>query len=135
MMRRWWHYLLLGIVAWLLFMVARFPAGVAYGMAAPSLPVKLAGLHDTVWDGGALQMQYRDKFIANTFWQLSPFSLIVGKLDADILLLNIDADLEARVVMPLSGGEVALSGVKGRLPLPLLQQHLTTIPVPMTGDL
>ena len=123
MMKRWWHYLLLGIVALLLFMVARFPASVAYGMVAQSLPVKLAGLHDTVWDGGALQLQYRDKLVANTFWRVSPWSLLLGDLEADILLLNIDADLEARVVMPLGGGEIELSEIKGRLPLPLLQQY------------
>ena len=135
MMKRWWHFLLLGIVALLLFMVARFPAGVAYGLAAQSLPVKFAGLHDTVWDGGAQQLQYRDKVIASTFWQLSPWSLLVGNLDADIQLLNTGADLEARVVVPLGGGEVALSEIKGRLPLPLLQLHLTMIPVPLKGNL
>lgn len=135
MMKRWWHFLLLGVVAWLLFMMWRFPSNVAYSLAPESLPVKLAGLHDTVWDGGAQQLQYRDKVIANIFWQVSPWSLLVGNLDAELQLLNTGADLKARVEVPLGGDEVELSEIKGRLPLPLLQQHLTMIPVPLKGNL
>lgn len=136
MMRRWWHYLLLGLVAWLLFMVWRLPAGVAYAMVAKEQPwpVELVGLHDTVWDGGALQLQYQGRFVASTSWQVSPWGLLLGRLDASIRLLGNDSELEARLEMPVTGGEVALSNIRGRLPLSLLQQYLTMIPLPLKGE-
>lgn len=136
-MKRWWHYLLLGTFAWLLFLVWRLPAGVAYELASASreLPVKLAGLHDTLWDGGAQQLQYRGKYLGDTSWKLSPWWLLLGKVDATVNLLNNDSYLEAQLEVPLAGGELLLSQVKGSLALPLLQQHLSLVPLPLLGEL
>jgi general secretion pathway protein N len=137
MMTRWWHYLLLGLCAWLLFMVWRLPAGVAYAMAPlpQELPLKFAGLHDTVWQGGAQQIQYQDKRLASGLWELSPWGLMVGQVDVGITLLNDDSYLEAQLEMPIGGGDLSFSDVEGRMPVSQLQQLLATIPLPLEGEL
>ena len=79
-MKKWWHYLLLGLFAWLLFMVWRMPATTAYGMVADSLgkEVGLAGISGTVWRGEVQQLQYRNRAVAAVEWRLSPWGLLLG---------------------------------------------------------
>jgi general secretion pathway protein N len=135
MMKRWWHYLLFGVVAWLVFMLWRFPAPVAYGIAAESLggQVQLAGVTGTLWRGEAQQLQVQNRAIGGLTWQLSPWSLLLGQLDADITLMQDKAYLKARAETALGGGSLALSAIEGRLPLPLIQPYLSQVPFPLEG--
>ena len=137
MIKRWWHYLLLGIFAWMLFMVWRFPATVAYDMVADSFgeQVQLAGISGTVWEGRAQQLQYNKQAIGSPHWELSPWGLLIGRVDGYISLFFIDGYLEAQAVVPLSGGDLLLSNIKGNAPLSLLQQYVSMIPVPLDGEL
>ncbi len=137
MMKRWWHYLLLGLSAWLVFMVWRFPATVAYGMAAESMgeQVRLVGISGTIWDGGAQQLQYNNKAIAEVHWELSPWGLLLGRVSTSIKLIDADSYLQARAALPMGGGAISLSEIKGRLPLAQLQPHLTMVPLPLDGEL
>ena len=135
MMRRWWHYLVIGFVAWLFFMLWRFPAAAAYGMAAESFGgmVRVVGLSGTVWHGKAQQLQYRQRAVGSINWQLSPWGLLVGRLGGELMVNQGDAFLQAGGDMPIGGGEVELSKLEGRLPLTLLQPYLTMLPVPLDG--
>lgn len=137
MMKRWWHFLLVGIVAWLLFMVWRLPATVAYDMSAESLgpQLRLAGISGTLWQGEAQQLQYQEKLVAATRWKLSPWGLLLGRVDGLITLTHDEGYLQAQASAPLGGGELALSEIKGKLPLALIQQHLTMIPLPLQGEM
>jgi general secretion pathway protein N len=137
MMKPWWHFLLVGIFAWLLFMVWRLPATVAYDMAAESLgeQVQLAGITGTVWEGEAQQLQYQNKLVAGTRWKLSPWGLLLGRLNGLIKLTHDEGYLQAQASVPFGGGEIALSEIKGKLPLALIQQHLTMIPLPLQGEM
>lgn len=137
MMKRWWHYLLLGIFAWLLFMVWRFPATVAYGMAADSMgePLQLVGISGTVWEGKAQQLQYNNKAIAEVHWELSPWGVLLGRVSSSLELLDAESYLQARATLPIGGGAVSLSEIKGRLPLAQIQPHLTMVPLPLDGEL
>ena len=137
MMKRWWHFLLVGIFAWLLFMVWRLPATVAYDMSSESLgtQVQLAGISGTVWDGEAQQLQYQNKLVAGSRWKLSPWGLLLGRVDGLITLTHDEGYLQAQASVPLGGGEFALSEIKGKLPLAVVQQHLTMIPLPLQGEM
>ena len=137
MMRRWWHYLIVGVAALLLFLVARFPAQVAYSLIADRLsgPVQLAGISGTLWQGEAQQLQYRQGVVASLEWQLSAWRLMLGKLSGEVRLHQGEAYLESSVAAPLDGGELSLSGLEGRLPMRLIQPYLTRLPLPLEGVL
>lgn len=137
MMRRWWHYLLLGVVALLLFLVMRFPAPVAYSLAAGNLggQVKLAGISGTLWQGEAQQLQLNKQVVADLNWQLSAWSLLLGELSGEVSLHQDKAYLQSQLTTPLSGGEVVASDIEGRLPLNLIQPYLAQLPLPLEGVL
>jgi general secretion pathway protein N len=140
MMRRWWPTLLLGVVAWLLFMLWRFPAPVAYGMVAEGLgaegrAVQLAGIEGTLWRGAARQLQYRQRVVGHLDWQLSPWGLLLGRLGGELRVTQDDGYLLAQGRGSLGGGELVLAQLEGRLPLTALQPYLTMVPLPLEGVL
>lgn len=136
-MKRWWHYLLLGVSAWLLFMVWRFPAPVAYSMFVETAGQKLqaAGVDGTLWHGEAAQLQYQQRAVGSLSWQLSPWGLLLGRLGGELALYQGDGYLQAQGKVPLGGDEVSLSTLQGRLPLEMIQPYLTMIPLPLDGVL
>lgn len=135
-MKRWWHYLLLGVFAWLTFLVWRLPAHVAYNFAAPRLPlpIKAGALHGTVWQGDGL-LQYQGGLASKSTWQLSPWSLLMGRLGATVNLQNGENYLSADVEMPLDGGEVQFSQLNGSASIALIQPYLSLVPVQLQGDI
>lgn len=135
MMKRWWHYLIAGILAWLFFLVWRLPAAVAYDMAADSLGGKAqaVGIEGTLWHGTARQLQYQGRALGAVDWQLSPWGLLLGRLGGALRLTQGDAYLQVDGGLPLTGGEVTLASVEGRLPFATLQPHLTMLPIPLDG--
>lgn len=136
MMKRWWHYLIAGVVAWVCFMLWRFPAAAAYGMVAESLgsKVQLVGLAGTLWHGTAQQLQYQDRALGRLDWRLSPWGLLLGRLGGEVQLNQGDAFLLAEGRTPLGGGELTLSQLEGRIPLALLQPYLRMVPLPLDGS-
>lgn len=135
MMRRGWNYLLLGLVAWLFFLLWRMPALVAYDLAAETLDNTLtpAGIGGTVWRGEVQQLQLREYPLGRLNWQLSPWDLLVGDVAAEFALSREEASLQGRANAPFSGESVSLEALRGRIPLSLLQPHLAMIPLPLDG--
>lgn len=135
-MKRWWHYLLLGVFAWLAFMVWRLPAQIAYSLAAPrlQLPIKAGALHGTLWQGNGL-LQFQGGLTSKSTWQLSPWSLLMGRLGATVNLQNGENYLNADVEMPLDGGEVQFSQLNGSATTALIQPYLSMVPVQLQGDI
>ncbi|MEN8170287.1 MAG: type II secretion system protein N [Pseudomonadota bacterium] len=134
-MSHWWHYLLLGVVALLLFLVMRFPAQVAYGLVADSLgkEVQLAGVTGTLWRGEAQQLQVQSRAVASLNWQLSAWGLLWGRLSGEVSAHQDDAYLQSQLTTPLGGGELSLSETEARIPLSLIQPYLTQLPLPLDG--
>lgn len=136
MMKRWWHYLVLGLCAWLLFLLWRFPAQVAYDLfAVPAGPVQAAGVAGTLWHGEAEQLQYQKRSLGRLSWQLTPWGVLLGRLGGEINLTQGNAYLQAQGRVPVSGGELFLSQLEGRLPLTVIQPYLPMIPLPLEGVL
>lgn len=136
-MNRWWHYLLVGVVAWLIFLVWRLPANVAYSFVNEqgNLPVRLAGVEGTLWQGEAGQLVYQKQALATASWELSPLSLLLGSLNGEVLLNQSDAYIQTDIQRSLTGGATELSAVEGRIPLAVLQPYLKNVPVPLEGML
>lgn len=136
-MSRWWHYVLVGLVAWLVFLIWRLPASVAYSFVNESsnLPVKLSGLQGTLWQGQAAQVVYQKQSLGSANWELSPWSLLLTSLSGEIQLNQGDGYLKSGIQRAVTGGETEFSAVEARIPLATIQPHLKNVPVPLEGSL
>lgn len=134
---RWMRYLAVGVLLYLLFLLALFPAAQAYRWVAEPLTsalpdLKLGGVEGTVWSGKS-RMVYRRILQGQASWQLSPWSLLFGKASLTGLLQAQEGYLQARVAAPLAGGAVELTALEGRLPVSELARLAPPIPVILGG--
>ena len=81
---------LLGLAAFLLFMVIQFPARTAWQWVPQEIQnqLRLQGLEGSIWNGHARQVWFQHYDLGRVDWQLSPFGLITGGLSVDF---EIDA--------------------------------------------
>ncbi len=108
-------YILLGLLAYGVFLVATVPAGQAFALFQPQLPqVRAAGLSGTAWSGEAAVLQIAGKNLERVDWRIKPWSALFGELEIDVAL--DDADLSGHATLGLKpDGAVRLSNVDLRL--------------------
>ena len=134
------RYFGLGLSLYLLFLIALFPAGQAYRFAGGPLSaaapeMKLAGFDGSVWSGQVEKLVYRDALLGQASWQLSPLSLLFGKASLKALLQSEDGYLQADVNTALTGGDVKLVDLEGRLPVGELTRMAPYLPLVLDGTI
>jgi general secretion pathway protein N len=132
------RYTALGVMLYLLFLVALFPAGQAYRFAAEPLQralpqLKLAGLEGSIWSGHVESLVYRQALLGEMSWQLSPLSLLFGRAQLKALLQSREGYLQSRIRTPLGGGHVELADIEGRMPMSELSRFAPYVPVVLEG--
>ena len=87
------HLVAIAIAAYLLILVTRLPAGLAYAMLHDSFPdVTLDELDGTVWQGSAGSVVYSGVRAGRLEWETRPLRLLVGEWNAAVQLQGpIDA--------------------------------------------
>lgn len=143
---RWSRILLLsgvGALAYLVFLIATFPAAQAYAWFGRDLPVDAYGLSGTVWSGRAAVATVEGERLENVQWELRRGQLLRGRLGSDVSARLLDGRLsgyvnagrrdvtltDVRLEMPASQ-LVALSGVavparlEGRFDISMREVHI-----------
>ena len=114
-----------GLIAFLLLLVATFPARVAYNLFTPN-GLQLSGISGSIWSGAAAEGVAGGAYIQDIAWQLKPASLFSGDLAFATSSRPMSGKIEADLAVS-PNGTLTLSGVTGRVPLdlvhPLLQQN------------
>lgn len=95
-MKAWIKYLSLGLVVYVVFLVARFPANQAYFLLEDYLeeaqiPVELYELNGTIWSGKSARLVYNNKNFDNVSWQFLPLDILKGKLSLAFSFKNTDS--------------------------------------------
>ncbi len=87
-MKRWWlRYLLIGLAAYGVVLIATFPAALALPMVQGMLrPVAVSGVEGSVWSGRAADVRYQRLSLGAVDWSLRPLSLLTGALGAALVL-------------------------------------------------
>lgn len=139
-MKRWLGYLLLGIAAYGVFLLVMFPATSAYSLFATpiekQLPeLKLAGVSGRVWDGKVASVSYKSRQVGSLHWQVTPLSLLWGRLSMPVSLQLPDGYLEAKVKLPHDFTAMHAREVKGQLPVARVQGLLPYNFVSIDGTL
>ena len=111
--------LTVGLVVFVIGLIAMFPARVAYHWASPP-GVAIAGIEGTVWRGRALEGEVAGLYLRNIGWRMRPLALFRGQIayaveaDAASGFASANAALGA-------GGRVALEELSASLTLQTLQ--------------
>jgi len=79
------RYVLFGLLLYVVFLVATFPAEVAYGYWKQSLgkrePVTLTSLSGSIWSGKAGSSRIGGQAIDSLQWRIQPLSLLMGRAE------------------------------------------------------
>lgn len=91
-------WLIFGAGAYLLFLLASVPAGTAYALLPQSTPVQAAGLTGSLWSGQAAVASVAGIGLHEVRWELSPWSLLLGRLRGSLNARLADGFVSSRVV-------------------------------------
>jgi general secretion pathway protein N len=100
---------MLGIGAYLAFVVASLPAGTAYRWLAPS-GLQLAGVRGTLWSGQAATGAVAGVSAHDIHWQIAPWALPLGRLRGALELRLTDGF--ANTNFSVSFGRINLSDLR-----------------------
>lgn len=123
-------YASLGLLAYLISLVATFPAALAHRWAEPLLkgvPVQLEGIEGDIWTGRVNSLHVQRRPLGALSWSLSPVALLLGTLELDWALAMGEGSVQGEARLNRDG-ELLLNNVKGRVPV---QQITRIYPVPM----
>ena len=120
-MRGRWSWLALGGGAYLAFLLTAFPAGTAYRWFAPA-DVELSGLSGTLWSGGAAAGSIGRFPVRDFRWRLRPWSLLLGRIGAQLDARLPDGVLTAQVTATPSC--VVFADLRFSTSIPSLQEVL-----------
>jgi general secretion pathway protein N len=123
--------IILGLAIFFAVLVTTFPARVAYNWFAPA-DLQLAGIDGSVWNGSAAEAKAGGAYVRNISWTFSPAMLLSGKLGFKTTSQPASGNMQL-VVAVSPGGSLALSDLRGNLPLDLLHPALQRSGI--SGDL
>lgn len=101
-------YFLIGIAAYLVFLVTTLPAAPVIGLVRDRLPVTVNNISGSLWDGQASIIITNKLILNNANWSFLPAHLLLAKIAIDV-----DADLNNRpLTTRLSAGTSGKLAVK-----------------------
>lgn len=116
-LKPWRRYIILGVVAYFLFLFQQISATLPYAFLQDTLQqknVRVYGLQGTVWQGEMQRLEVQGRSFDRVKWELHPSSLLLGNFSASVSFVNQDSRLSATVKRGLMGS-LSLEDVRGRI--------------------
>lgn len=130
-------YVALGLAAYLIFLVARFPAGMAYALSQEYSDVgervRLSGVEGTVWSGRAADLIADGIALGRVDWTLNPWALFGARADLDWRMDGAEHAGHGRLIAARDGA-IELEGVRGNMRAEQLTPFFANLPLRLTGD-
>ncbi|EHQ51888.1 type II secretion system protein N [Ectothiorhodospira sp. PHS-1] len=130
-----WHYLVLGGIAYLIFLLVTLPASFAWQLARDRglVPdgVEPAGMSGTLWQGQARQVRLDELMLSDLQWRVRPLAGLRGELRVDVTLRPAGGTAAARLGLHPSG--LRLRDLRADLPAAALAEAYLTLPVIVQG--
>ncbi|WP_177169871.1 type II secretion system protein N [Ectothiorhodospira marina] len=130
-----WHYVLAGLIAYIVFLLATWPATLAHDLARDRgwLPSDLAleGLSGSVWSGGAQQLRWEALSLQGLAWQVSAWPLLRGELRTHIQFAGPGSG--GSVQLGLRPNGMRLENLRADLPAAYLADAFLDFPVIVEG--
>lgn len=130
-----WRSLLLGVVAYALFLLLNTPAPwLLRQVDAQRAEVRAAGVQGTLWSGSAARLQLRGIPLTGLHWRWRPGALLAGRIE-----FALDGRFEGEHLRARAGrslwGRFYLAEVKGRLDPQALVVRFSRAPLELGGRL
>lgn len=114
-MKQWWRGALVGLFAYLVFVVLAAPAEKVLPLVQARLGnIQFAGLEGSLWSGKAAQVAVQPLQLRDVNWHLRPFGLFMGRV-----VFGVRAQLQQQAIKARLGstflGKPYLSSVRGRV--------------------
>lgn len=136
--KRWTGFILIGVAAYLYFMLVNFPAGAAYQyFVVPfdrSKQLNLQGLSGTLWQGQAAQARIASLNFGKLNWDLNLLSLFTGKLGVDLLTTGNDSRIEGTAKAGFNQ-TLYVDALQGKIPAAMLMPLFYGFPVSIDGHI
>lgn len=120
-------YILLGLIAYFVFLFANMPAGFAYGQwkktAGQSVPVNLNDVDGTIWQGKAGPSMVNGQQISGLSWDVNIFTMLLGILEMDFEMKVKDGYTKGTVGRSVFGSTY-FNNLEGWLPLTEIKQMI-----------
>ena len=111
--RQAWVLVGTGIGLYLLFLIIQLPATLGWKLAPSSLKqqIQLSGIEGSIWNGSAEHLMVGNIPAGSFEWQLSPWSLLLGRLSTHVHLERGQESLDGRVTLQ-SANAFTASGLR-----------------------
>lgn len=124
---------LLGLVSFLVFVVARMPAAIAVPLVEQQANIELHEPSGTIWNGRISGVQLPDLRIGPVEWQLSALGLLRARGDLDVQA-EIDSGQAHGNLRIDRHGNVRIQDAQGQIPLHLVRPFLLMDVQDLSGD-
>lgn len=131
-------FIVLGVSAYLYFMLVNIPAGVAYKYVVSPFDkgnmVKLQGLSGTLWQGEAAQAHIANLNFGRLNWDLRLWSLLTGKLGLDLFTKGTDSRIEGQAKAGFDQ-TLYIGKLQGKIPAAMLMPLFYGFPIAINGQI
>jgi len=128
----------IGVIAYILFLIATIPASFLSGYILPSIQsarmVKLNSMHGSIWKGYAVNANVNRLDLGRLDWNTSVWGLLLGDVDMKLKFNNGDARGSGYLSMGF-GGKISAEDVDMQFPSEMLQPLIYGMPISISGNL
>ena len=130
-------WILAGLLAYLVMLIAWLPAAQVVGRIPASNSLIISGVSGTLWQGTADYVEFEGVGVESVQWQLSVLPLLFGKASLDITAGNSRDSEQVSIKGPLSMGlfskRVQAESLTVYAPADLVMDYVP-MPFPLTAD-
>ncbi|RDH82428.1 MAG: hypothetical protein DIZ80_09040 [endosymbiont of Galathealinum brachiosum] len=118
------YYIIITVLSYLFFTLSNVPAAKVISLAEEytQLPVKLYGVHGSLWNGSAEKIILKGKPpVDNIQWSINPAMLLLAQLNAEVKASiknqNLIGDINISAL-----GNISASDIRARIDAPVMQE-------------
>ena len=137
MLKKKLSYILVAILAYIVFVIATLPAVQAYALLKDKIiphTVVLGEISGTIWSGHAKSALINGQRLTALSWDVRPLSLLLGRMRIDLKLRNGESFGQGSVSRSI-GGNIYLNNVEAHIAISDIEPLSTLLPVGLEGYL
>ncbi len=118
------YYILTAVISYLFFTLSNIPAEKIISLAEEytQLPVKLYGVHGSLWNGGADKAILQGQpSIDNIEWSINPAMLLLAQLNAEVKASIKNQNIIGNINISV-GGSITASDIRTRIDAAVMQE-------------
>ncbi|MCE9687836.1 type II secretion system protein N [Shewanella sp. AS16] len=108
--------IILAVLIYLVFLLALFPAHLALSLAPLPANVGVSGVSGSIWSGRIESLSLPQRRLERLSWELSPWSLLLGKLSAEVQLGDRSSPVTGKGLLTWSMAGLSATGLRFEAP-------------------